>query len=130
MGAQGRWLGQWPGAWFGGSLAEEEDEGGSGGGVATAVRPAVVRQPVRKLTQALPEVSAVDLEEVSRLAEQQRQQAGLESQALRQELAQAVAARDALAVEIAESVIDKAKEQAKATDKRNRAALLAWMLLR
>lgn len=42
----------------------------------------------------------------------------------------ATAQRDALAVEIAESVIDKAKEQAKATDKRNRAALLAWMLLR
>lgn len=102
----------------------------SGGGAsvksdAFAAAPRIKRNKVEQqpvIREELPDLEA-------RLAEDQRQEAA-ELARLRAELAEATAQRDALAVEIAESVIDKAKEQARATDKRNRAALLAWMLLR
>lgn len=114
-----------------GTLTNGAQVESSGGGAsvksdAFATAPRIKRkkadQPQAIASEEFPDIA-------SRLAEEQRQEAA-ELARLRAELAEATAQRDALAVEIAESVIDKAKEQAKATDKRNRAALLAWMLLR
>lgn len=114
-----------------GTLTNGAQVESSGGGAsvksdAFATAPRIKRKKVEQ-PQAVIREELPDLEALARLAQEQE---AAELARLRAELAEATAQRDALAVEIAESVIDKAKEQAKATDKRNRAALLAWMLLK